>query len=229
MTAETNYDKMTVEALKKECGKRGVSDAGDKDVLITRLLQFDQKASDVDPSLTTVAAIGSPKKSPSVPGMTDEEKKKLRAERFGIETAETETDKKKARAERFGVPNADVDAEKRKSRAERFGLPDKNLETDKKRAREERFGVGKGADDAQKKLDAEKKAEREAKFGKVQKGNLFNGKEAKAEAGSAKKRAREEAQIDPEEAEKIKARKERFGLDALSEKEKQELRAKRFN
>lgn len=140
-----------------------------------------------------------------------------------------QTDKAKARAERFGVPNKDLEKEKLKSRAERFGLDNKELEKDKKRTREERFGVGKGADDAEKKLLAEKKAEREAKFGKVQKGNMFNAKEAKAEAGSAKKRAREEAQIDPEEAEKLRARKERFGLDALNEKEKQDLRKKRFN
>ena len=48
------------------------------------------QATDVDPSLTTVAAIGSPKKSPSVPGMTDEEKKKLRAERFGVPDEQTD-------------------------------------------------------------------------------------------------------------------------------------------
>ena len=45
MTVDTKYDKMTAEALKKECTKRGISDAGDKDVLITRLLQFDTKVS----------------------------------------------------------------------------------------------------------------------------------------------------------------------------------------
>lgn len=45
MTVDTQYDKMAEEALKKECSKRGVSDAGDKDDLITRLLQFDQKVS----------------------------------------------------------------------------------------------------------------------------------------------------------------------------------------
>ena len=47
-------------------------------------------------------------------------------------------------------------------------------------------------------------------------------------AGGAAKRGKEEAGISAEEAEKIKQRKERFGLDALTEAEKKELRKKRF-
>ena len=88
---------------------------------------------------------GSPKSTiipRSIAAMTDEQRAKLRAERFGVPNEDVEKAKKMARAERFGTSNDDLEKEKKKQRAERFGLDNKDLETDKKKQRQERFGTG---------------------------------------------------------------------------------------
>jgi SAP domain-containing ribonucleoprotein len=91
--------------------------------------------------------------------LTEDEKQKLRAERFGIPAtagagsaptidAAEELERRKKRAERFGLPlpiDASVEAAKKKARAERFGLavPVTKEEIEaKKKARAERFGSG---------------------------------------------------------------------------------------
>lgn len=94
------------------------------------------------------------------------ERKKLeRAKKFGIESKEVEKDKKKSRAERFGLNNGssgttttdtaavEANGNKKKSRAERFGL----TINAKRKAKLEGMDVG---------ADAEKLKKRAERFGK---------------------------------------------------------------
>jgi len=207
------YDKMGVPALKKECSSRGISDAGEKSDLVARLAAYDRKSQPADATVTTETLAKSPTSKPAAapeaPGVSEEEKRQQRAERFGVPNKNVEVsadseptgaeleEKKKARAERFGIPNANVEADKKKARAERFGLPNKQLDKEKKKAASSE--------------EAAKRKAREEKFGTVQKGNLAGPK--------AEKRTREEEKsaISVEEAERIKQRKERFGLEVLYE------------
>ncbi|XP_071477704.1 SAP domain-containing ribonucleoprotein-like isoform X2 [Diadema antillarum] len=91
--------------------------------------------------------------------LTDDEKKTLRAQKFGVQKPLSDADRKKARAERFGMapkgitsaPKAkgisvSVDTEKLKQRAERFGTSVsptamKAEEAERIRKRKERFGA----------------------------------------------------------------------------------------
>lgn len=87
-------------------------------------------------------------------GMTEQEKAKARAERFGIpektqlpgkaETEAKEQHKKKAGICGLGDVDRKEEFERRKKRAERFGLPvpvDTEEEQEKKKKRAERFGM----------------------------------------------------------------------------------------
>jgi len=86
-------------------------------------------------------------------------KRKERAERFGVITAETEAEKKQARALRFGALSSkgstaqvsEEEKEKRESRASRFGIETKDSLDEKKKARAERFGVPQPENEAEKK------------------------------------------------------------------------------
>jgi len=123
--------------------------------------------------------------------MSDAEKAKSRAERFGVITTPNIDEKKSARAARFGITNT----------SKKIGeSPAVDLETLKRRA--ERFGQSSST--ALLKLELQEKIkERESRFGKVQ--NL----------ATEPKRARVTA---PNENlltdEKMKKRAERFGIKA---------------
>jgi len=147
--------------------------------------------------------------------MTDAERAKLRAARFGAPNADEDAEKKKARAERFGLADKDLDAEKKKARAERFGLADKDLEEEKKKARAERFGI---------QSEADKMKARAERFGMSGDGKLS--KLDKALPDKSKKRAEASGAVDDEEAAKRAKRMERFG--AVTEEAKMEARKKRF-
>jgi len=92
---------------------------------------------------TTSKAARSPsaarrEKSPA--GSIDEtERRKRRAEKFGIVSDEVETDKKKQRADRFGTFNPLLETDKLKNRANRFGTENPQDDDEKKRKRAERF------------------------------------------------------------------------------------------
>lgn len=127
----------------------------------------------------------------SVKVLSDSEKAKSRAERFGVITSSNIDEKKSARAARFGISNT----------SKKIGeSPVVDLETLKRRA--ERFGQSSST--ALQKLELQEKIkERESRFGKVQ------------NSATESKRARVTA---PNENlltdEKMKKRAERFGIKA---------------
>ncbi|CAH1790356.1 unnamed protein product [Owenia fusiformis] len=145
--------------------------------------------------------------------LTDAEKQKLRAQKFGLPP--TDTDKKLQRAERFGLPVKSPQSaskvssdEKLKSRAERFGLPvtspttsptsgtvPKDADIQKLKSRAERFGVTVSS--SLSKLEtADKILKRKERFGTV-----ITGPNTKSNTNSA-----------DEIAIKKQKRAERFGL-----------------
>merc|ERR1712168_703680 len=118
--------------------------------------------------------------------ITEEQRKLERAKKFGIEAPELVNDKKKSRAERFGLPASNgggakkgatpVDPEmdaKKKSRAERFGL----TVNQKRKAKLE------GTDIA---IDAEKIKKRQERFGNISAAATDDKKSARAARFAAK-------------------------------------------
>ena len=57
----------------------------------------------------------------------EEERRKLRAAKFGLPDEASEEERKKARAAKFGLPDEDADNEKRKARAAKFGITDDSV------------------------------------------------------------------------------------------------------
>ncbi|KAF9611807.1 hypothetical protein IFM89_035792 [Coptis chinensis] len=106
------------------------------------------------------------------------EKKKLRAERFGMPMKLSEVEKRNSRAERFGTGSTSHGSDelkkaeelKRKARAERFGLPSKSTDDEeaKKKARSARFAPVTKTDPA----EEEKKKARALRFSKTASGAL---------------------------------------------------------
>mmetsp|Transcript_20581 Transcript_20581/g.57100 ORF Transcript_20581/g.57100 Transcript_20581/m.57100 type:complete len:222 (+) Transcript_20581:275-940(+) len=92
--------------------------------------------------------------------MSEVDKKLLRAQRFGMVTKETVEEKKKQRAERFGIPLPED--QKRLERAKRFGLP-LGSEEKKKPALDKPLKAGSKA--AEKSEAAKKLEERAKRFG----------------------------------------------------------------
>lgn len=126
----------------------------------------------------------------SMENLTDEEKLKLRAARFGqgaVSSTDALTkiteDKKKLeeRAQRFGIVTEEAQAKKMQERAERFGIQTKEMQEAKKLERMKRFG-----------LPLKEKNE--------------NGEKAPAK------------EVDPELAAKLASRMERFGAVEESDK-----------
>ncbi|KDO34174.1 hypothetical protein SPRG_19024 [Saprolegnia parasitica CBS 223.65] len=89
--------------------------------------------------------------APATVGMSEEEKRKARAAKFGIPL--TEDQRKMERAQRFkaaGAVDATVETAKKSKRAERFGVETDDKVHAQKKARGERFGI---TDDSKKKLE----------------------------------------------------------------------------
>eukprot|EP00467_Chlorarachnion_reptans_P009567 CAMPEP_0114488352 /NCGR_PEP_ID=MMETSP0109-20121206/1280_1 /TAXON_ID=29199 /ORGANISM="Chlorarachnion reptans, Strain CCCM449" /LENGTH=252 /DNA_ID=CAMNT_0001664731 /DNA_START=732 /DNA_END=1490 /DNA_ORIENTATION=+ len=86
-------------------------------------------------------------------GLTEEEKRKKRAERFGVSTTESEIEKRRKRAARFGLPvtastskkaKTSEEEKKRAARAARFGMSGAAISDDERKRREarmKRFGI----------------------------------------------------------------------------------------
>ena len=73
--------------------------------------------------------------------VTDEGRKLLRAQRFGLVTAEIQKQKKIERAERFGIPTPELEQKKKNERAARFGVVTEGMLEQKKKERAARFGI----------------------------------------------------------------------------------------
>jgi len=71
------------------------------------------------------------------PAMTDEEKKKARAEKFGLQSDE---EKKEVRAAKFGIDTDSTIEAKKEERAAKFGIDTPKTVSDKKAERLARFG-----------------------------------------------------------------------------------------
>ena len=144
------------------------------------------RAAAVDTTTTTVpavpAAVPAPAAEVAKPALAEDDKKKIRAERFGLpaptstgkasgaggEKADIglsgeEMEKRKKRAERFGLPVPvfpEEEVAKKKARAERFGLPPtKEQLEEQKKARAERFGGAKAIAPGSAAAEAVKEAE----------------------------------------------------------------------
>jgi len=138
--------------------------------------------------------------------LTEEEKKKIRAERFNVPLSSPTI------SAHNGVPSADD--EKKKSRAQRFGIPEnsapKPLGGDEKQKRAKRFGLP--VKDPNAPLDDQKKQNRANRFGKNMKWTKNDASNSPA-AGAAKAKV-ETTNITwkPEDEEKKRKRAERFGV-----------------
>lgn len=146
-----DYQKSTVVQLRSLLTERGLPTSGKKDELIKRLIESDDSVHEA----TKVENVESPKlpaspvnevtqesPKPSTDMKNEEEKRKYRAERFGIELSEAE--KKKIRMARFqSSPLGAQEREKLEKRKERFGVISPALQKDeelkKKQQRAERF------------------------------------------------------------------------------------------
>ncbi|OIW05099.1 hypothetical protein TanjilG_06235 [Lupinus angustifolius] len=133
-----------------------------------------------DPTADKDAAADESMVSPATAPISDAQKKKIRAERFGITVQLSEKDKRNSRAERFGTSSTTPGSEtskseevKRKARAERFGIPSPTTTADekaKKKARVARFApASKAAADP---AEEDKRKARALRFSNQSSGSL---------------------------------------------------------
>ncbi|KDD76503.1 hypothetical protein H632_c202p0 [Helicosporidium sp. ATCC 50920] len=220
MTTMEDLKKLKVAELRDELTKRDLETKGVKDELIARLWES-MSAEQPDASTpapenapdpvasppaehlaasTTEADVPAPAKAaveaiPAPPvKLSEADKSKLRAERFGLPVAEGAKDKpaasssvgslgkaetqeemerRKKRAERFGMPvpmTKEEEWAKKKQRAAKFGLPApvfKEEEEAKRQSRQNRFGAGNAVGGSTDQV-AKKLAARAERFGMAQ-------------------------------------------------------------
>jgi len=167
MTTATELRKLKVTELREKLSEKGLDTKGVKEDLIGRLLgAFENKGTDKGAEESPreegaeVAQLetGDGKSEQAVenkivvssekPILTEVEKQKLRAERFGLLSTPASGGKEKKQGEGaiggLGMFNPGEEFERRKKRAERFGLPMPTLKSEedaRKKARAERFGI----------------------------------------------------------------------------------------
>lgn len=160
---------------------------------------------------------------PDVPELTDEEKKKARAEKFGLQS---DDDKKEIRAVKFGIDTDTSIEAKKEARAAKFGIDTNKGVTDKKAERAARFGTenkSNGANTNKLSVSAEDKSAEAEKLKK--RAARFN-MDSSAPAAKAVKLD----DISDKLKEKIEAGSTKVNLSAagLSLAEKKKLRAMKF-
>jgi hypothetical protein len=105
--------------------------------------------------------------------LTEAERRKRRADRFGsVGGGADADDKKRKRAERFGVPTPQLEDEKKKKRSDRFGIvKEEEVLKTKLAERKQRFGISKDSDKKELRAqrfgttkDEDKKKERAQRF-----------------------------------------------------------------
>lgn len=152
---------------------------------------------------------------------TDEEKKKARAEKFGLQT---DDDKKEVRAAKFGIDtDASIEA-KKEERAAKFGIDTTKKVVDKKAERAARFGNGAAntnklsVSSSDKTVEADKLNKRKARFNLDSEPTAKTAKTVKLDDISSKLK------------EKIESGSTKVNLSAagLSLEEKKKLRALKF-
>lgn len=195
---EASLKKLKVTELKEKLAEHDLDTKGVKDELVKRLMEhFKADSGDKKTNVTSgvskennttagndhveVNTSATPSSEVQLAHLSEADKAKLRAERFGLSTAQKgkqsggqqhiaglghldpqeEYERRKKRAERFGLPiptNDTEEKEKKKARAQRFGLPvemtPEELEA-KKKERQMRFMSG----------EEKKKLERAQRFG----------------------------------------------------------------
>lgn len=188
MTTATELRKLKVTELREKLTEKGLDTKGVKEDLIGRLLEaLENEGNDNGAQespreeVAEVAGLetGDGKSEQLVenktvvssekPVLTEAEKQKLRAERFGLLStpASGGKDKKKGEGAIAGLGMFDPaeEFERRKKRAERFGLPVPTLKSEedaRKKARAERFGIEVPL--SKEEVEAKKQA-RAARFG----------------------------------------------------------------
>eukprot|EP00033_Pygsuia_biforma_P001948 GCRY01002170.1.p1 GENE.GCRY01002170.1~~GCRY01002170.1.p1 ORF type:complete len:239 (-),score=51.80 GCRY01002170.1:107-823(-) len=226
--------KYRVAELKLFLSQRSLPTQGNKKDLVDRLKtalleESSQEAKEV-PATTEPEAVAEPEPaavnascapaegvavvsdSPNVKNtqnLSDAERLKLRAEKFGLPVVSTLSDeeRKKRRAEKFGLPltNALSEEEKKKMRAQKFGLPATPLnDMGKKKQRAERFGVPLQVTDKQ-------KMENRAKRFSTGANAAPSTKKLKMSEADQEKMAKRKARFSGADQEKMEARKKRFG------------------
>lgn len=147
-----DYNKLTVAQLKVKLGESGLSTTGKKDELIKRLTEHEQSIEAVELKEEASAdKLEEQKVETALPTkltpINEEEKRKYRAERFGIPPSLEE--KKKIRMDRFkpASPLSPQEALKLEQRKQRFGIISPILAEQeaikKKQQRAERFTLNK--------------------------------------------------------------------------------------
>jgi len=196
-----DLSKMSAVELKKECKERSLKVSGTKAELIERLEEYMQQHEGAEIEEDDLL------EEPDV--SLEEESKENQVEENAAEkekSPEKETTEKPAKAEE------DPEA-KKLSRAERFGIESKEVIESKKNQRAARFGLE--ANGKPKNEVDEKKRARAERFGTA---NGSGGKKSKLEGTDVGM-----------DAEKLKARRERFGLPvAGGDADKKAARAARF-
>lgn len=165
---EASLKKLKVTELKAKLVEHDLDTKGVKDELIKRLLDHfnaqgvvdteDKRVQDDPVPKTDKVVVETPPVAKVPVTLSEVDKAKLRAERFGLSQKEgrqiaglghldprEEYERRKKRAERFGLPiptNEHEEKEKKKARAQRFGLPvemsKEEIET-RKKERQMRF------------------------------------------------------------------------------------------
>jgi len=192
------------------------------------------------------------KKSSKLDGtISEDEKLKRRAEKFGVFCEELETDKKKMRADRFKIFDPDLEADKMKNRAKRFDIDCPELQSEKLLNRAKRFEIDCPEVDSPEKgkktgnktgscptLDTQKLLDRAKRFDvdcpeletakRLKRMERFGAAEEDPVTTTSEITSTEKPSKLSQES-RLAARAKKFGVSSLSDEDRKKLRSDRFN